>query len=114
MTFQLKWRFSYPQLLTIYANRAYFGDNVAGIQAAAQHFFGKDPNELSVAQAALIAGLIEAPSRYSPMRHPDRTLQRRNEVIDRMLKNGAITDAVATLARSEALEITSSEVSAAH
>ena len=75
---QLKRRFSPRQLFTINVNRTYFGEGQIGIQSAARYFFHKDPVELNVAEAALLAGLEIAPSHYSPERHPDRALERRN------------------------------------
>src|SRR5713226_10332856 len=78
---ELEWQFSSEQLLTIYINRLYFGDSVIGIQNAAQHFFGKDVNQLTLPQAALLAGLIRNPHYYSPDKYPERALQRRNAVL---------------------------------
>ena len=102
---ELERQFTPQQLLTIYANRAYFGQNIVGVQAAAQYFFRKSPGELSVSEAALIAGLIKAPSFYSPSKHPDRALERRNEVIDAMLADRTITAAEAEQAKSKDLTI---------
>jgi membrane peptidoglycan carboxypeptidase len=83
---QLERRFSRRELFTIFANRAYFGDNLVGVDAASQSFFQKDPIQLRVGDAALLAGLIKSPSRFSPFEHPDRALQRRNEVLDAMVE----------------------------
>lgn len=83
---QLERRFSRRELFTIFANRAYFGDNLVGVEAASQSFFQKDPIQLRVGDAALLAGLIRSPSRFSPFEHPDRALQRRNEVLDAMVE----------------------------
>ncbi len=88
---QLRRRFTSEQLLTIYLNRAYFGNDLIGAESASLHYYGKHASELDVPQAALIAGLIKGPSRYSPERHPDRAKERRDEVIDAMLRNGSIT-----------------------
>jgi penicillin-binding protein 1A len=83
---QLERRFSRRELFTIFANRAYFGDNLVGVEAASQSFFQKDPIQLRIGDAALLAGLIKSPSRFSPFEHPDRALQRRNEVLDAMVE----------------------------
>ena len=88
---QLRRKFTTPQLLTMYVNQAYFGDETYGIQAACRHYYGKRPSELSLSQAALIAGLLKAPAAYSPTRHPDRARQRRDQVLDQMVTAGAIT-----------------------
>jgi penicillin-binding protein 1A len=88
---QLERRFSRRDLFTIFANRAWFGEGVLGVEAASQQFFQKDPVQLRIGEAALIAGLIRSPSRFSPTEHPDRALQRRNEVIDAMVQAGFIS-----------------------
>ena len=102
---QLEQHFSPRELFTIYANRAYFGDDVIGVQSAALHFFGRIADELTVAEAALLAGIVQSPSRYSPAKHSDRALQRRNEVLDAMVANGTITASTATAAKSTNLGI---------
>jgi penicillin-binding protein 1A len=71
---QLERQFSGKELFTIYANRAHFGDNLIGVDAAAQHLFRKNPAELNINQAALLAGMLRAPSFYSPFKHPDRAM----------------------------------------
>jgi membrane peptidoglycan carboxypeptidase len=88
---QLDRRFSRRELFTIFANRAWFGDGQVGVEAASEHFFKKEPNQLQVAEAALLAGLIRAPSHCSPLVHPDRALKRRNEVIDAMVATHAFS-----------------------
>jgi penicillin-binding protein 1A len=88
---QLRRKFTFEQLLTIYLNRAYFGHDLVGVENASLHYYGKHASELDIPQAALIAGLIKAPSMYSPELHPDRAKIRRDAVIDVMLKRGTIT-----------------------
>ena len=87
----LRRRFTHEQLLTIYLNRAYFGNELIGAENASLQYYGKHASELDLAQAAMIAGLIKSPTIYSPERHPDRAKQRRDLVIQAMLKNGVIT-----------------------
>lgn len=82
---QLERRFSQRELFTIFANRAMFGGDLIGVEAASQSIFQKDPIQLRVGDAALLAGLIKAPSRFSPFEHPDRALHRRNEILDAMV-----------------------------
>jgi cyclic lactone autoinducer peptide len=84
-------RYSRSELLTIYANRTSFGQGLIGVQNASRYFFRKNADDLSIAEAALLAGLVEGPSYLSPLKHPDRALIRRNEVLDAMLQAGAIT-----------------------
>jgi len=90
---QLDRHFSRRELLTIAANRYFFGDGGVGVQAASQYFVYQNPGELSIGEAALLAGLVRAPSYFSPEKHSDRALRRRNEVIDAMVKEGRITAA---------------------
>ncbi len=105
MSEHLERRFSRRDLFTIYANRVYFGENLVGVHNASQYFFHKNPSELDLAQAALVAGLVRSPSRYSPLRHPDRVLQRRNEVIDAMTANGSASSAQGESAKAAALGV---------
>jgi penicillin-binding protein 1A len=88
---QLRRKFTSQQLLTIYLNRAYFGHDQVGVENASLHYYGKHASELDIPQAALIAGLIKAPTMYSPELHPDRAKRRRDAVIAAMLKSGTIT-----------------------
>jgi membrane carboxypeptidase/penicillin-binding protein len=100
---QLRRRFTPEQLLTIYLNRAYFGNDLIGVESASLHFYGKHASELDIPQAALLAGLIKGPSRYSPERHPDRAKERRDEIIGEMLRNGGITAEQAAAAQQSAI-----------
>jgi membrane peptidoglycan carboxypeptidase len=88
---QLRRKFTFEQLLTIYLNRAYFGNDLVGVENASLHYYGKQASELDIPQAALIAVLIKAPAMYSPELHPDRAKMRRDAVIAVMLENGTIT-----------------------
>ena len=100
---QLRRRFTPDQLLTIYLNRAHFGNDLIGVESASLHYFGKHASDLDIPQAALIAGLIMRPSRDSPERHPDRAKERRDEVIGEMLRNGVITGEQAAAAQQSAI-----------
>lgn len=104
-TAQLERRFSRRDLFTIYANRAYFGKQLLGVNAAAEYFFRKRPDELDIAQAALLAGLIKSPARFSPKEHPDRAIQRRNQVIDAMVANRSISASEAESAKQSNFEV---------
>jgi penicillin-binding protein 1C len=84
-----------------YMNRVAFGPNLRGFAAASFAYFGKPPANLSVGEAALIAGLPRGPSLYSLARHRDLAEQRRNRVIDRMLAMGVVDGGVARRARTE-------------
>ena len=95
---QLRRKFTQTQLLTIYLNRAYFGDALIGVENASQYFYQKHTTDLNLAEAAMIAGLIKAPQMYSPTLHPDRAKSRRDAVIAAMLKRGTITERDAEVA----------------
>lgn len=88
---QVRRRYTSEQLLTIYLNRAYFGDGGIGIENAAEHYYGKRSSELDVAQAAMVAGLLKGPRRYSPDIHPDRAKTRRDAVLTTIASRGFIT-----------------------
>ena len=100
---QLERRFSRRELFTIYANRLIFAENMIGVEAASQHFFRKEPDQLRLEEAALIAGLVKSPSYLSPTRHPDRALRRRNEVLDLMVEAHAITSSEASMVKESPL-----------
>jgi penicillin-binding protein 1A len=102
---QLERRFSRLDLLTIFANRIWFGEGLTGVQAASQHFFHKDPDQLLVGEAALLAGLAKAPSYLSSVNHPDRAIERRNEVIDAVVAAHAINSSEAETAKLAPLNI---------
>lgn len=88
---QLEQRYDKAAILAQYLNRAPFGSNVVGIEAAARRYFGKSAEDLSLAEASLLAGLPQSPSRLRPDRHPARAKKRQQYVLDRMLACGFIT-----------------------
>ena len=89
------------QILDLYLNKIYLGYRAYGVGAAAQVYFGKDVNELTLSEMAVIAGLPKAPSTMNPIYSIDRATTRRNVVLDRMFKEGYITQAQMDQARSE-------------
>jgi penicillin-binding protein 1A len=86
------------------------GKTAIGIQAAAQLFFSRKAQDLTLTQAALLAGLPQAPSQYNPLRNPTDAIQRRNQVLEKMAENGYITRAEATTASSEPLGLKRSTI----
>ena len=102
---QLERRYSKTEILAHYLNRAPFGGNIVGIEAAADRYFGKQPAELSLAEAALLAGLPQAPSRYRPDRHPDRAAQRQAYVLNRLLADNHIDHDAAAAARAQPIAV---------
>ena len=81
------------QILELYLNKIYFGDGLHGIEAASRGYFNKHASELNVAEASLLAGLVQAPSAYAPTTNLDRAKARRGVVLDSMLEEGVITRA---------------------
>lgn len=90
---QIDARLTKEEILTLYLNHAPFGGNVVGIQAASRRYFDKEWYDLSLAEAALLAGLPQAPSRLRPDRHPGRAVQRRAYVLGRMRALALISEA---------------------
>lgn len=82
--------YSKPQILEMYLNKVYFGDGLYGVEAASRGFFGKHASELTVPEAALLAGLVKSPSTYAPTVSLDRAVARRNVVLQAMAESGAI------------------------
>jgi penicillin-binding protein 1A len=87
----LERKFSKDQILELYLNRVYFGGGAYGIDAASRKFFGHGADHLSLGEAAIIAGLVKAPSNYSPSADVEAARQRSNVVLQTMVKNGFIT-----------------------
>ena len=79
------------EIMNMYMNQVFFGSNAYGIKAAAQTFFGKTPTDLTVEEAATLVGMVNKPTRYNPALNPDKSLERRNLVIDRMQQNGFLS-----------------------
>jgi penicillin-binding protein 1A len=88
----LESRYSKDQILTLYLNRVYFGAGVYGIEAAAQRFFGKHAEELTLPEAAMLAGSVKAPARYNPLADTDASIQRAAVVLRAMEDAGFIDD----------------------
>ncbi len=91
------------QILELYLNRIYWGGGYYGVESASQGYFGKHAADLNLAEAALLAGLIQAPSAYCPQTNPEAALRRRNLVLGGMAENGYITPAQAASAQSSPL-----------
>jgi penicillin-binding protein 1A len=100
---KLAGRWTKKQILAGYLNEVFYGRHAYGAQAGAQTFFSTSAQRLTLTQAALLAGLPQAPSVYDPLRHPDDALARRNEVLRAMVNNGDITPTQYTAAVSTGL-----------
>lgn len=88
---KLEYNYTKEEIVAMYLNTVFYGSNSYGIKAASQTFFGKEPRELDIPESALLVGVVNAPTRYNPVRNPERALQRRNTVMMRMRDNGYIT-----------------------
>jgi penicillin-binding protein 1A len=95
------------QILELYLNLIYLGDATYGVEAASRHYFGKCVNRLSLAEAALLAGMPRAPSVYDPRDHPERAVSRRNLVLNLMAREGFITADEAEKASRQRLRVPS-------
>ncbi len=95
LSFWLEQKFSKTELLAIYLNRIYLGAGMFGVDAAARRFFDKSARDLSLAEAAMIAGLFKAPSRYNPITNPESAQQRAAVVLDAMVQAEFIDSATA-------------------
>jgi penicillin-binding protein 1B len=116
ITFQLEHRFSKRQIFEMYANQIPMGQrgsfSINGFGEAAQVYFGKDVGQLNLAECAFLAGIIQRPSYFNPFHHPDRTIDRRNLVLDSMVETGAITKDQAERAKAEPLHLSAISVDA--
>ena len=90
---KLEHNYSKEEIIAMYLNTVAFGHNAYGIRSAASTFFDKKPSEMNIEECALMAGVVNAPTRYSPVRNPNNALSRRNLVLKKMAENGYITDA---------------------
>src|SRR6476620_7714008 len=91
LSIRIERAFTKEQILELYLNQIYLGGGAYGVAAAAQTYWDKSLNELSIADCAYLATLPKAPSNYNPFRFPERAVARRNWVIDRMVENGFVT-----------------------
>ncbi|MRD47139.1 penicillin-binding protein 1A [Caenimonas koreensis] len=105
LTFKLEHQLTKDQILEIYMNQIFLGNRAYGFAAAAEAYFGKPMKDLTIAEAAMLAGLPKAPSAYNPITNPSRARARQQYIIDRMLENGFITTGEAEAARAQELKI---------
>ena len=103
LAIQIERAFTKQQIFTLYANQIYLGSGMYGFEAASEYFFSKHAKDLTLTEAALLAGLPKGPAAYSPILNPERALNRRNLVLSEMESDGVITHAQAQQARSTPL-----------
>lgn len=106
LTIQLEKTFSKDEILETYLNVIYFGNGAYGLENASYTYFGKPATSLTIAQSALLAGMIKSPKNYSPILNYDNAIARRNLVLKEMKKDGKITEQEYQTAISEPIEIT--------
>ena len=105
LTFKLEHMLTKDQILEIYMNQIFLGNRAYGFAAASEAYYGKPMKDLSIAEAAMLAGLPKAPSAYNPINNPKRARSRQLYIIERMEENNFITPAQATQAKREELKI---------
>jgi len=105
LAYQIDKAFTKEEILFLYLNQIYLGHGAYGVQAAAENYFDKSVEDMNLAECAMLAGLPQAPSRYSPFRHPNRAKERQIYVLNRMVTEGYITSAQAAEAMAVELDI---------
>ena len=108
LTFKLEHMLTKDQILEIYMNQIFLGNRAYGFAAASETYFGKPLKDVTIAEAAMLAGLPKAPSAYNPISNPKRAKARQLHIIERMLENGFISEAQANAAKTEELKVKSS------
>ncbi|MBK6748705.1 MAG: PBP1A family penicillin-binding protein [Acidobacteria bacterium] len=107
MSIILETRLTKEEIFTLYANQIYLGQqsgvSIYGVGEAANAYFGKDVSQLSLSEAAFIAGIIRSPNRYNPYKHPEKVRERRNQVLESMTETGDITPENATVGKLDAI-----------
>src|SRR5262249_9635114 len=98
---QLEERYSKEEILSLYLTLAPFGGNLEGVRAASLSYFGKEPDRIDLAQAALLVALPQSPVKQRPDRHAIAALHGRDKVLKRMVSEGVVTDADARIAMTE-------------
>ena len=105
LAYRLERSLSKDEILYLYLNQIYFGHGAYGVQTASKNYFGHGVDDVGLAKAALLAGLPQAPSRYSPAKHPERARQRQIYVLDQMVNEGMITTEERDKSLEERIEV---------
>jgi penicillin-binding protein 1B len=113
---ELEQKFNKQQIFELYANQVYLGQrgsfSINGFGEAARSYFGKDIKEITLPEAAMIAGIIQSPNLLNPYKRPEKVLERRNVVLDSMVETGAITPAQCEAAKAAPLKLSAPNVEA--
>jgi penicillin-binding protein 1A len=105
LAYRIEKKFTKQEILYLYLNQIYLGHGAYGVEAASENYFGKHAKDLILAECAMLAGLPQAPSRYSPFRYPDRAKQRQIYTLNRMKEEGMISNLQVTEAIDTKLDI---------
>ena len=111
LTFKLEHLLSKDQILEIYMNQIFLGNRAYGFSAASEIYFGKPLKNITIAEAAMLAGLPKAPSKYNPISNPKRAYIRQRYIIDRMVENGFISQEQADEAKNQEIKVRSAGLS---
>src|SRR5438067_8269035 len=103
LTFKLEHLLSKEQILEIYMNQIFLGNRAYGFASASETYYGKPLKDISIAEAAMLAGLPKAPSAFNPLTNPNRARERQRYIITRMMENGFITAEEAETAKKQEL-----------
>ncbi|HZL11438.1 MAG TPA: transglycosylase domain-containing protein [Prolixibacteraceae bacterium] len=105
IAYRLEKLYTKEEILALYLNTVPFAENTFGIEIASERFFSKQPSKLNVPEAATIIGMLKANNSYNPRKNPERSLERRNVVIDQMLKYSYLSEGEARLYKAEPLDV---------
>ena len=102
--FFMEKKYSKEEILEFYVNDSCLGGNVYGVEEASKYYFGKDVSELSLPEASLLAGMYQAPNKYNPYKNPDKAKERRDIVLELMVRHGYITEEEKQMAQAVSIE----------
>jgi len=105
LAYRIDRKFAKEEILFLYLNQIYLGHGAYGVEAASENYFGKSVRDMNLAECAMLAGLPQAPSKYSPFRNPEKAKQRQIYVLNRMIAEGYITNIQANEAINTELDI---------
>lgn len=105
LALQIERYYTKNQIMELYANHIFLGANAYGVEAGAETYFGKQAKDLTIAEAALLAGVPKAPSEYSPLTNPTKAKERRDLVLDLMARNGFVSQAEVDAAKAKPIQL---------
>lgn len=105
LAIEIEKQYTKNEILEMYLNKAYFGNGVWGVEDASHKYFGKNASDVSLTEAATIAGMLKAPTTYNPLDNLENSLSRRNVVLDLLIKNNGISKEIGEAAKRESLQL---------